>query len=100
MRNFRDESNREWTAFKVSPDTLVYGRVESLPPAYAQGWLVFESSEERRRLVPCPAEWETYPNAALRLLLQRAEVVRYRHVPLLRRAVDPGKSDDEPRELR
>ncbi len=100
MRTFRDESNRDWTAFKVTPDALIYGRVEALPPAYAQGWLVFESKEERRRLAPCPPEWETFPNAALRLMLERAEVVRYRRRAPQPRHVDENSSDDGPVELR
>ncbi len=96
MRTFRDESNRDWTAFKVTPDALIYGRIEALPAAYAHGWLVFESSEERRRLAPCPPEWETFPNAALKLMLRRAEIVHYRHLSLQPRRVE----EDGPTELR
>lgn len=46
-----------------------------LNPRFRSGWLVFRSYDERRRLVPIPAGWETLPDIALADLLSQAEIV-------------------------
>jgi hypothetical protein len=40
-------------------------REHFLPEAYREGWLVFESAHEKRRLAPVPANWETIPIESL-----------------------------------
>ena len=39
------------------------------------GWLVFESETEKRRFMPVPEDWETYPDDRLLLLLRVATPV-------------------------
>jgi len=46
-----------------------------LTPGLERGWLVFESEQAKRRLVPPPSEWEQLSDAALAILWARAEVV-------------------------
>ena len=41
----------------------------------SHGWLAFQSHDERRRLVPIPAGWETLADDGLAALLERAEPV-------------------------
>lgn len=47
-------------------------REHFLPEAYREGWLVFESPEEKRRLAPVPSDWETMPLDALAALCAKA----------------------------
>ena len=42
---------------------------------FSEGWLVFKSDHERRRLAPIPANWETLRGPELRALWERAEVI-------------------------
>jgi len=44
----------------------------SFVPGMPQGWLVFESAGERRRLVPIPPAWEARPACDLERLCERA----------------------------
>lgn len=46
---------------------------------YEQGWLTFESSDDKRRLAPVPAGWETFSPERLELLCRMADVVEQRH---------------------
>lgn len=46
---------------------------------YEQGWLTFESPDEKRRLAPVPAGWETFSPERLELLCRMADVVEQRH---------------------
>ena len=40
-----------------------------------QGWLTFESEEERRRLVPIPRDWEVAAQDRLELYCRAAQAV-------------------------
>lgn len=69
---FADSSGTRWRAFAVRPSSATVERA-SLPDAFRQGWLAFESSNELRRLAPIPADWESLSVDELRRLCQRAE---------------------------
>ena len=43
-----------------------------MDPGLANGWLVFESAREKRRLHPIPPEWATLDDAELTALLRTA----------------------------
>ena len=43
-----------------------------LPPDWREGWLMFESDEEVRRLAPIPPDWTSMADAELAGLLPRA----------------------------
>lgn len=42
---------------------------------FSEGWLAFKSDEERRRLSPIPANWETLRGPDLRALSEKAKVI-------------------------
>ena len=44
----------------------------ALPPELRDGWLAFESGDERRRLTPPPEGWEALSDAELVALLERS----------------------------
>ena len=79
MRHFRDDHGTEWTAYEVQREarsTRVGQIADVLPATYANGWLVFESSSEKRRLAPFPSNWADLPVAALQSLLSEAMIAR------------------------
>lgn len=82
MRSFRDSAGRLWGAFAVTPDAMLGVRIDVLPDAFASGWLVFESADERRRLAPFPGNWQDCPEDVLCRLLDEAGRVK-RHAPHL-----------------
>jgi len=65
MRQFRDEAGVEWKVFLTPRGSDAVSRENYLPEAYREGWLVFESTQEKRRLAPVPTDWETMPIEAL-----------------------------------
>ena len=75
MRHFRDEAGTDWEVYDVLPSTLAAGRGEFLPEHLRNGWLVFHSQDERRRLAPIPTDWTELPMDDLRALLLAAEIV-------------------------
>lgn len=79
VREFTDDSGREWCAWSVQPaDIHPQTKTEDyLSECYVIGWIVFEtrSGDEKRRLCPWPANWATLSDAALRELLEKADRV-------------------------
>ena len=65
MRYFRDQAGIEWRVFLTARGSDAVSREHSLPEAYREGWLVFESALEKRRLAPIPANWESLSDEAL-----------------------------------
>jgi hypothetical protein len=72
MRHFRDKAGVEWQVFLTARGSDAVSREHFLPEAYREGWLVFESSQEKRRLAPVPPNWESLPNEALAALCDKA----------------------------
>jgi hypothetical protein len=85
MRQFRDEVGMEWKVFLTPRGSDAVSREHYLPEAYREGWLVFESTQEKRRLAPVPADWETMPTESLVSLCGKA-------VPQTARARVPADS--------
>lgn len=57
VRIFRDDFDREWEVHAVQEE-LTDRRRRLLPrPELADGWLLFTSGAERRRLYPLPPGW-------------------------------------------
>lgn len=71
MREFQDDAGKAWKVVQVDPHSTG-GRSELLPPEMRAGWLVFDSTGERRRLTPIPADWETLPDQRLTRLCEMA----------------------------
>jgi len=72
MRHFRDEAGVDWKVFLTARGSDAVSREHSLPEAFREGWLVFESQREKRRLAPIPANWESLSDQALAALCTRA----------------------------
>jgi hypothetical protein len=72
MRTLRDNEGRHWRVWHVRPQSGVL-RVAS--PELANGWLCFESENEKRRLAEPRADWESAGDDELLALLARAKAV-------------------------
>lgn len=55
---FHDEAAREWEVREIRHPILERDHPCMLPPEYAQGWLLFTSEGEHRRLAPLPPGWQ------------------------------------------
>lgn len=55
-RELQDDSGRVWRVWDTRP--VAANALRSVSPTFAEGWLTFESDDERRRLAPIPTEWE------------------------------------------
>ncbi len=69
-RSFRDKGGLEWSVVQVTPTA---GRPGMVRPQFEQGWLLFVSAAERRRLAPPPPRWLDLDDDGLRRLLQQSE---------------------------
>lgn len=94
MREFEDSKGKHWQVWQTKPgesgmlnDMTASARFLSIPTGgdpsevsrfakkREQGWLTFRSGEDRRRLSPIPADWETCPPTQLLTYLRDADVV-------------------------
>jgi hypothetical protein len=68
-----DADGKRWHVYAVHPSV---GRTRTLTLAapFRDGWLCFESHDERRRLAPIPPHWEALSDEALLVLCRNAEV--------------------------
>ncbi len=76
-RSFTDSAGLTWDVFEVHRASQKAGAVS---PGLEHGWLAFASGENKRRLAPIPAGWETSTDAALEALCEsarRAPVPRF-----------------------
>lgn len=70
IREFTDSSKTRWLVWSTVP--TIGGVVGPM----RDGWLTFESSSARRRLIPIPAGWEDAPPSRLELMCRAASPVR------------------------
>ena len=104
-RPFADEQGRSWEIWDVRPERIERRGAERrqeqptpwtglerrvsdrrqkrevrmrLTHPLSEGWLVFKSDEEKRRLSPIPANWESLRGQYLRALWEKAEVIETR----------------------
>jgi hypothetical protein len=80
VREFVDEQGKSWRVWSILPESIQpLTRAEDyLEDRYRLGWLVFETSDQKRRLCPFPHNWESVDELALRSLLRESEAVRAR----------------------
>lgn len=78
VREFTDSRGVDWRAWDVTPTHMhPVTRGEDYMANLQDGWLVFESGREKRRLeAPYPANWNTLPIPDLEELCRRASPVR------------------------
>lgn len=63
---FVDEADRQWEVREIR-ERILPGRSELLArPEFSEGWLLFSSGEERRRLAPLPPGWREASERQLR----------------------------------
>jgi hypothetical protein len=75
FRILRDEADRQWEVRAIRPpDTERRARL--LPPAHANGWLLFTLGDERRRLAPLPQDWQYASEAQLHAWWTEARPVK------------------------
>src|SRR5688500_10153906 len=56
---FVDSKGRDWTVREVKdPNLAMIPPYLLTDPEFARGWLLFESSGEKRRLAPYPDDWK------------------------------------------
>jgi hypothetical protein len=78
VREFTDSRGVDWRAWDVTPTHMhPVTRGEDYMAHLQDGWLVFESGLEKRRLeAPYPGNWNTLPIQELEELCRRASPVR------------------------
>ena len=101
-RTFADEQGRSWEIWDVRPERVERRGLERREPdarpwagperrsddrrqerqvrmrldyPLSEGWLVFRSDEEKRRLAPIPPDWESLRGQELRELWQKADII-------------------------
>jgi hypothetical protein len=89
-RHITDSQGRRWDVWEVDPRDLnrfAYDRrgsgrderVDTLAaavhPELSEGWICFQSGEERRRFAPIPPGWIGLPDSVLRVMLDVATPV-------------------------
>ena len=72
MRQFRDAAGVEWKVSMTTRSGAAVSRDHYLPESYREGWLLFESNAEKRRLAPVPRDWDSLSEEALAALCTRA----------------------------
>jgi hypothetical protein len=101
LREYTDSDGINWQIWNVRPTTRYSSplvRAErrrkaaphfypdrrtggfSLTPGLEKGWLCFECSDEKRRLIPAPRDWATCDDSALDRYLKAAKLIRRRIV--------------------
>ncbi len=77
VREFTDRSGVEWRAWDVTPTHMhPVTRGEDYMAALGEGWLVFESDTQKRRLAwPYPKEWISCTIPELEALCRRASSI-------------------------
>ena len=94
MRQFRDNAGIEWKVSLTPRGSDAVSRENYLPEAYREGWLVFESSQEKRRLAPVPPDWESMPIEDLvRLCAKAVPQTARAKVPADAKASAPAPAD-------
>lgn len=85
LRGFTDSTGVEWRVWEVFPATNsqstsaeTLSRASLKNTAFANGWLCFESPQEKRRLAPIPPGWEFREPPLLEQLRDQATIVPIR----------------------
>jgi len=73
---FTDEFDRSWEVHEIRDPILPERRNRFLRSEFSQGWLLFVSGDERRRLAPYPPGWRFADAARLRCWVNDALPVR------------------------
>lgn len=80
-RTFTDSAGLTWDVFEVHRASRTASAVSA---GLENGWLAFASGENKRRLAPYPATWETFADAELEALCEAARRAPTPRFPLER----------------
>lgn len=72
MKSFRDSKDVVWTVFEVRRQVSTPGDWSYLPNGFSDGWLCFECSAAKKRLIRYPARWREFNDLELQKLLEQA----------------------------
>jgi hypothetical protein len=84
LRGFTDSTGVEWRVWEVFPTQAGFTTPSEvltqkpLLPAFANGWLCFESAHQKRRLAPIPQGWEFHDGPRLEQMCREADPVQAR----------------------
>lgn len=83
VRDIVDENGTKWKVWAVMSSSIhPKTAAEDFLGDYAEGWLCFESSTQRRRLARFPQDWDRLAEKDLVRLLKSGEIVQPRkHTP-------------------
>ena len=88
VRDFKDENDVVWKVWPVLSSAIhPKTAAEDFLGDYAEGWLCFECSNERRRLARYPKNWDKLSDVELGTLLRAAQ-------PVTSKKRTPPKSGD------
>jgi hypothetical protein len=74
LREFRDSKGVSWKVWDVRPEAIhPVTAAEEFLAEYRDGWLCFESEEDRRRLPLFPGAWADMTDEELEKLLATAQ---------------------------
>jgi len=76
-RLFTDRRGVRWDVWAVYPEAR-QSQLSALPGPFQSGWLVFESTTEKRRLSPIPGNWQSLALDDLERLCEQAELATRR----------------------
>ena len=89
VRDFVDEKGMKWRVWPVLRSSIhPKTAAEDYLGDYGEGWLCFESQQERRRLARYPDDWDKMTEGDLCKLLSKAALV-----PVRNRATPPKPGD-------
>ena len=89
VRDFVDEKGQKWRVWPVLRSSIhPKTAAEDYLGDYGEGWLCFESQQERRRLARYPDDWDRMTEADLCSLLSKAALV-----PVRNRQTPPKSGD-------
>ena len=74
MREFQGPHGKRWRVWDVFPTVTISGRDAAalLNEDAAEGWLAFQSGQEKRRFYRPPPEWESLTDEQLAFLCTHA----------------------------
>ncbi len=83
VRDVRDENGTPWKVWAVMASSIhPKTAAEDYLGEYSEGWLCFESPNQRRRLARFPQDWDRLPDKELLRLVKSAQVVQpKKHTP-------------------
>ena len=71
-RLFVDSTGVEWEVYDESQWTIAWALDWEYPPQADNPGLLFDSALGRRRIFPCPPDWQALSDTELEVLLRRA----------------------------